>query len=175
MDEFVRDQAGDEFVPKPPSAWDRPSPIPFPELRIAAPIAFVVGLAVTTLCALAVPTALDVFAERGAHGVYVIADEPTCGPDRCRSHLGTFTSDDRTVVRSGVRLAGSPLKSVVQSGRVRAFDVGDPTEVYLEGDSGQPRAVLPFFFGIPGVIALVFGLGYLVRELWRKLGGTRRQ
>jgi hypothetical protein len=139
--------------------WDRPSPIPFPEPRIAAPIAFVVGLAVTILSALAVPMALDIFAERGAHGVYVVADVPTCGDSRCRTHKGTFTSDDGRTVRSGVGLAGSPLKPLATGGQVRAFDVGDSTEVYLEGDSGQPRAVLPFFFGIPGVIAMVFGLG----------------
>ncbi|HEX8868871.1 MAG TPA: hypothetical protein VF821_24635 [Lentzea sp.] len=160
----------DDFLPERPSAWNRPEPLPMPDLGIVAPIVFLAGLIATIVCALSLPTTLDVIAERGPHGVYVIADEPSCGPDRCRTHLGTFTSDDKTVVRSGVGLAGSPLESEVRTGRVRAFDVGDSEEVYLEGASG-PGTVFPLLFGAGGVIVMVYGLRSSVREWRRKREG----
>lgn len=177
MDDFPPERPNVWASPPPrpshelPSASERPSPRPSPDPKIVAPIAFVIGLIVTVLGALALPTALDVSAERGAHGVYVIADESTCEQDRCRTHRGTFTSDDGRIVRSGVGLVGSPLKSVTQSGRVRAFDIGDSSVVYLEGAGAPP--VLPWLFGVGGVGAMVFGLVHMMRE-WRKRRRTRR-
>lgn len=134
----------------------------------AAAVALAVGVGTVTLAGLAMPTAIKVGFELGTHGTYVVGEVPDCSNNTyCLTRTGTFVSDDGKVTLADVHVRNRLPKPLQRGDRVRAFDIGDPGEVYTNaGTQGWPVA-LPYIFGVAGLVALVFGLQHWALYLWR--------
>ncbi len=132
--------------------------------RGIAGVSIAVGVLLLLFFADGLPRAVEITFDLGTPGTYVIGDQPQCGidsPDRCASRTGTFTSDDGQVTRNDIRLAGSLRGGFDQGDRVRAFDVGEPREVYSpETRFGNPAPLVFVPFGT-GLLAIVLGSLYL--------------
>lgn len=151
QNDFLPEQNGAERARKlPAEAW--------------AVAMIVGGVALLAIAISYLPTAIRLDSNQAVPGTYVVEGSVSCnrGGHVCRSHTGSFTSDDGTVVRTGAGLRGIP-KAAQPGYRVRAVDVGEPGMVFTSvGDGGWPFTGL-IAFGGPGV--LLFGFGWW--RLWR--------
>lgn len=132
----------------------------------SAVAAIVAGVLLLVLGGTKLPQAVRLASGPAAPGTYLVQDSsPSCGRNHrvpCFSRTGEFVSDDGTVTRTGVLL--QRIQNPVKYGdRVRAFDVGEPGEVFTyEGNRSWPFGI-PVGLGLLGSLALGFGSW----RLWR--------
>ncbi|GLZ34035.1 hypothetical protein Lesp02_62220 [Lentzea sp. NBRC 105346] len=103
------------------------------------------------------PTAFKLALDQGRTGTYVVADDPACRKATCRTDAGTFTSDDGTIRRVGVRISSNLPKPPYKGDRIRVVDVGD-AEVYP--DDGEPIWLYPIL-----ITLVTFGVTVLALTL----------
>ncbi|MDX8036053.1 hypothetical protein SK803_38155 [Lentzea sp. BCCO 10_0856] len=133
--------------------------------RGIAGVAIAAGILMMLFQAEAVVVATKVTFDLGTPGVYLFAEEPSCGgrsrATPCSSWDGTFTSDDGKVTRAGVGLAGQLPKGFAKGDSVRAFEVGDPNQVYSPEAKHGDMIWMYYMMGGMGLLAVVLGSCYL--------------
>ncbi|ANZ36992.1 hypothetical protein BBK82_13840 [Lentzea guizhouensis] len=138
--------------------------------RAFAVLAVLAGIALLVLFGLTVRKAAKVAFDPVVPGTYLVQGEPRCGSkpsSTCTSESGEFVGDDG-VVRSGVYLEGVP-KPLRKGDRVRAFDFGDPVEVYRY----ETNTRVPFVLSVACAVLGTAGVGLGVSWLWQR-GRARR-
>ena len=121
----------------------------------------VVGFLLVLFCTQGAWQGAQFVFDLGRAGDYVIGEGFSCGRrNGCSSEQGVFTSDDGEVRRE-IRLRGRLERQPGQGGTVRAYDIGDPKDVFLEESRFDAANVgFPTVWGM-GAVAVVFGSGYL--------------
>lgn len=96
-------------------------------------------------------------------GYYVIGDVPDCrAKTYCRSHTGTFTSDDRTVINKSVSMNSRLDTSVRKGDSVRAVDRG-VDEVFVLTN----RTSLKYDWSVTGFMLGLFAIAIGSYWFWR--------
>jgi hypothetical protein len=118
----------------------------------------VISLFVLYLAVTEIPKAIRIGFDLGTPGTYVVVDVPECTSRNCHTYAGTFFSDDGKVTRTAVHVRNGLQKGLKQGDRLRAFDIGDPREVYTSEGGGDYPTLFPFVFTVLGLAALALGL-----------------
>lgn len=123
----------------------------------------VVGFLVALFCAQGAWLGTKVLFDLGTPGNYVIGEGFFCHKrvSGCASPHGTFTSDDGRVVREDVQLDGEIADDRRQGDVVRAYDVGAHQAVYGPEARRDHEGLVVLTVWCAGVVAVVFGSGYL--------------
>lgn len=134
------------------------------ENRVVALAGLIVG---ATLLVFGGPGLVKSSKIAGGHGIpgyYLVTGEPDCSgvTSNCVSRTGTFTSDDRTVIRTSVQ-ARLP-KPVRQGDLHRTYDVGDDDEVFVKKNKGWTVA-WPYPACIAGSLLFWLGLRHFLANL----------